>query len=290
MRLSISLKAVTFVAATLVPFTALTADDCPCKCIYPVSDPKCINCCFHQEGTVAATSETSVTIEPPSSGPNRSPKTFEIRPDTKVQGKVASGEHATVYYHKAGTKDVATQVDILGFLPGELTPGNAPTPPDPCHFPQFPGAREQTLPPNTMRAFLGNSMVFSTGNRIVALRTGEDDILVLRRVGTGMFVSAKLFKPNGQLAAEIVDNHFFINPRDSFQIRQAGAHSLEILDPQGDKVLNLEFLNPTTLSILGNVYGPRGQLISIGRETQRVGSNTLSAFCFGDSAVALTIQ
>jgi hypothetical protein len=63
-----------------------------------------------------------------------------------------------------------------------------------------------------------------------------------------------------------------------------------VSDKKGNKVLDIKFLNPTTISILGNLYGPRGQIISIGEDAQQIGGNSLSHFCFGNSAVAIRVD
>lgn len=294
MRVSIALRAALLLMIAFAG-TALRSDaNCPdCDCShFPIADARCIDCCFSLKGTVISTAGTSVTVAPVPEEPKRPPKTFRIKKSTKVNGKLEAGAVATVYYHQADGENIATRIDGLGFVHGLVVPANLPAPPDTCErLDERLRARGILLPPiprGAMRIFFGNSEAYSTDDRFVVWKIGDDDTLVLQRMESGMSVSLKVRGPEGRLIAQIVDNEFFINPNNAFQIKDAGSNSLTVYDAKGQRIFDLQFLNPNTIKVLGDFFGPSGEEIRVGEDEQVFTSHGATVVsrssCFGGGA------
>jgi hypothetical protein len=281
-------------ALALFTFTPLSLwpTDCPkCDCShFPISDPECVKCCFSQKGTVTASSGTSVTLAPSSGAENQTAKTFQIQKTTKINGQLQQGATATVYYHTVDGQDVATRVDGLGFSHGSLLPAGLPAPPDTCaelaeQFKMRGLPNPPPIPPEAMRIFFGDSEGYSTEQRLIVWTIGTDEILVLQKTESGMAVSTKVRGRDGQLEAQIVDNEFFINPRDAFRMQGIGTSSLVVFNPQEQRILEIGFLNPHVIKILGTFFGPGGEEITIGEHEQIFASHgarmVSSHNCFG---------
>jgi hypothetical protein len=117
--------------------------------------------------------------------------------------------------------------------------------------------------------------------RLIVLTIGSEEVLALQKTESGMSVSAKVRGPDGQLEAQIVDNEFFINPRNSFRL-QRGTSSLSVFNPQGSRILDVEFLNPHVIKILGTFFGPSGEEIKIEEDEQLYASHGSRFISHGD--------
>lgn len=272
MKASILRMAATLGLFTLIPLSLRPNDCTKCDCShFPISDPECVKCCFNQKGNITDSSSTSLTLAPISGDKKRHARTFRIQKSTKIYGKLRQGVPASVYYHTVDGQDIATRVDGPGYYHGLLVPANLPDPPDTCAklserfkmlgLPQLPAA-----PADAIKVFLGDSEGYLTGQRIVALLIDGDESLVLQKTESGWTASAKVRGRDGQLEAQIVDNEFFINPRNSFRIDGVGTSSLRVFNPQGELILEVEFLNPHAIKILGTFFGPNAEELTIGQD------------------------
>jgi hypothetical protein len=288
MKVSTFLKT-TALALVTASCLSLQADtDCSkCDCSYfPISDSDCVKCCFYEKGTVTSVSATSVTVAPTSRDTKQPVKKFEIKKSTKINGNLQNGTNATVYYHETAQEDVATRIDAADFSHGYLFPANLPGPPDTCAALALSGVQAPPIPADAMRIFFGNSEAFSTESRFIVLKTGTDESLVLQKTESGMSVSAKVRGPDGRVEAEIVDNDFFINSRNSFQIKKARTSSLVVNNDHGQPILDIEFLNPRVIKILGVFFGSNGEKVTIEESEMSFSAGgpgilTMSASCFG---------
>lgn len=280
-----SLFRITTLALFISAPLSLWPTDCPkCDCShFPISDPDCVKCCFAQKGTVTDSTDTSVTIAPISRDGKHPPKTFRVQKTTKINGQLRQGAPATVYYHTVDGQDVATRVDGIDYVHGSLVPADLPSPADTCEeirelFKRQGMRVPAPVPADAMRIFLGNSEAFSTEQRLIFLTIDGDEVLALQKTESGMSVSVKVRGRDGQLEAQIVDNEFFINPRNSFRMQGAGSSSLVLFSPQNERILDIEFLNPHVIRILGNFYGPHGEEIKIDEDEQAYGSSNGAKF------------
>jgi hypothetical protein len=240
------------------PVMFQSADECKrCDCsTYPQTSDACTKCCFILKGTIAAKSEGSITVasSPPEAAPT--PRTFRLPPHTPIKGDLNVGEDATVYYHKVDGQDVATRIELTDYIEGQLTPNSLPTPTD-------NKCASEEVPASATRVLLGNSGAVALTYPFVPLRVDGTGIITIQRTKQGVLVSAKLFDSHGELAAQIVDNHFFVNVKGAAHLEIApNHHSLKIFD--GESILvDIQFMNPSTLRILGTLYGPLGTHLDV---------------------------
>jgi hypothetical protein len=135
---------------------------------------------------------------------------------------------------------------------GLLTPANEPTPENVC---------SSFVPDGAMLLLVGNSATFATKSSETVIQIGNENMLVMEKISGRIAISAKLFSSDGRIVAQLDKNQFFINPNNYFRKEiSADGHSLVVLDQSGIEVLNVRFLNPTTLSFLGVIRHPTGNL------------------------------
>jgi hypothetical protein len=273
-----------------VPSHSESQDNCArCDCSdYPLTESFCVTCCFTQKGTVTSTSQSSVAITPvPSPAqPKPAPKIFKIGPHTKIEKPLEIGKDATVYYHEVSGEKVATKIELTDYVEGQLTPDSLPAPTDnSCVNSPFP------LPEDATKVLFGTSGSVALSNPFVVLQINKEDIIALQKTKQGMLISARLYDSQGKLAAQIIDNHFFVKVRTALRLDHSDRHSLSILD--GDSTLvEIQFLNPNTVRVLGTLYGPLGTHLDVSQNEMRVNNGlgpTLQHSCFASREVGLSI-
>lgn len=263
--------------------------DCPkCDCShFPISDPECVKCCFSEKIEVTSLSNTSVTGKPILPEEKQSDETFQIEKTTRINGKPRTGAAATVYYRVSRGQRIATQVDELAALHGALVPANSPSPPDTCEqlALQFRerGRQIPPIPTDALRIFFGDSEAYSTEQRFIIWKIVGEETLVLQKTESGMFVSAKLRDPDGKVVADIVNNEFFINLQGQYKIERPGQSTLVVHDNQRRLVLDVQFLSPRVIKILGNFFGPNGVNFTIDEKEYAITSKSGGKFIFSHS-------
>jgi hypothetical protein len=233
-----------FLGLILSVGTALSAQECKdCDCYHFPIPKKCDKCCSKATGKIVSVTDTTVElVEKATTNEGvAAKKTFALKPDTKRNAPLKEGALATIYYRKDGNQ--AEQIDVVGAIQGLLVPDDEPDPPGPAPCP--------VLPSGALKVFLGKSVAWSLADEVTILRIKGIDVLSLTRTPNGMAIQAKTFSEDGRLVAEIVDNRFYINPDNFFLMKKPDAHSLVVYDKQGRKVLNLRYLNPHSVTILG---------------------------------------
>jgi hypothetical protein len=283
MKTSTIFRITLFAALVLIlgPLTLWPDTDCPgCDCVFPINNSECVKCCLFLPGTVASATDTSVTLVPSSGAGNSKPTTFKLKKGTKVNGKLKEGTKATVYYRVTDGQNVASQIDAVDYLSGQLVP--APETGTP-----IPGPCQNGVPPGALRVLLGGRGgvdTYSSSDRAI-VNVGGEDLIALQRTARGVLVTAKILNSTGQVVAYIVDNHFFVNMRDSYHIKMPSDHLLIVNNAGGDTVFSIEFLNPQTVRILGTLFGPRGERILMGEDQTIIGGGAhFSGICLGGTS------
>jgi hypothetical protein len=278
-------KFLLFMMLLAVPVTFQSADECRrCDCsVYPQLTDTCTKCCFIQKGVVSSQSTGTVTIVPSPAQKTPTPRTFEVPPHVSITGHLAVGEEATVYYHELDGKNVATRIELTDYIQGQLTPDSLPTPKDNV-------CSSAEVPTNATRVLFGSSGLIALRYPYVALRVNGADIITIQRTKQGMLISAKLFDAGGHLAAQIVDNHFFVNVKGVFRLEIApGHHSLKVFDGE-NTLVDIQFMNPTTLRILGSFFGPLGTHLDVSPKEMKVsGGAHFSGMCLIGGRVGIDV-
>jgi len=266
-------------------------DNCArCDCSdYPLTEIFCVQCCYIQKGTVTSTSQNSVAVTPAPSPaePKPAPKVFKIGPHTKIKNPLKVGADATVYYHEVNGEKVATKIELTDYVEGQLTPDSLPAPLDNyC----VKSSSQFSLPADAAKVLLGASGSIALSYPYVALQVNKADIITLQRTKQGMLVSANLYDSQGKLAAQIIDNHFFVKVRAALRLDHSNPHSLRILD--GDTTLVvIQFMNPTTLRVLGTLYGPLGTHLDVSQDEMKVnGHGHMVGVCAAGGNVGMSIH
>jgi len=142
-----------------------------------------------------------------------------------------------------GLEKISGQQEISGLL----SPADEPTPQNTC----------RQVPNGAMLVLLGNSASYGSHFPQTIIKIGDDRMLTLDKVEGKIAISVKLFSRDGRIVAEIDRNMFRINPNNYFRKELPDEHSLVIFDQEDVKVLDVRFVNPTTVRFLGVIRHPR---------------------------------
>lgn len=121
------------------------------------------------------------------------------------------------------------------------------------------------------------------------LRVAGEDLLSLKPENGGMSISAKIYSADRKLVSQIIDNQFHINPSNYFRKERPDLHSLSVFNQQGERVLYVRYLNPSTIKILGVFNTARGP-IHIDEDAMRGMGFTFSGNCNVNVGTAIQID
>ncbi len=129
---------------------------------------------------------------------------------------------------------------------GLLAPAN-----DSC--PSLP----QNAPKGTITLMLGDELrvLAAQSQNYIFSKQGEPFLSIGIKDGL-MRVSASIVDSNNQHIVRIIDNEFQVSPERAFNPKQPDKHSLVVRDSQGVEVLNIRFLNPRAMRIVGRFHMP----------------------------------
>jgi hypothetical protein len=202
-------------------------------------------------------------------------KTFALKPDTKKNGVLLPGAPATVYYRKRD--NVATEVDVVDAIKGLLVPGDEPDPPRPpiCSVPS----------PTDLKAYLGSSLGWTRSDEVTVLEIKSTEVLGLLRTSNGMAIRAEVFSEDGAFVAQIIDNRFYINPANFFRMERPDTHTLIVYDKQQREMLNIRYLNPYSVRVLGIFQVPGSSPVIVTQDELRIGGAIFRRGCASNSRV-----
>jgi hypothetical protein len=161
---------------------------------------------------------------------------------------------------------------------GALMPDNKLRPKNACN---------DDMPENAMLILLGSNGVFFAGKNIDIIRMGNLSVLSATRTNKGLFVSLKLFDDSGIILTEIFNNNFLINKNNYCIISRPNEHILKIKNKHNKKALEIEFLNPTTVRLLGSFYCPPNFHVNILEKSLIYRNVEMTNYCFGESKVCI---
>ena len=129
---------------------------------------------------------------------------------------------------------------------GELVPSNDPSPPLPKNA--FKG---------TITLMLGDDLrvLAAQSQNYVFSKKGKPFLSIGIKNGV-MRLSASILDSTNQNIIRIIDNEFQANPERAFNPKQPDKHSLVVRDAKGVEVLNIRFLNPRAMRIVGRFQMP----------------------------------
>jgi len=247
-----------------------------CDCYHLPMPETCLTCCRVATGTITSATDSSVTLRM-KTGTGEKDRTFQLGEKTKKSGTLKEGASATVYFREKG--QIAAQINLLDQLQGLLVPGDEPNPPTPC-----------PVPTSALRVYLGASVGWTSSNEATVLTIAEHPVLSVRRTSTGLAILAKVISDDGKIVAEIVDNRFYVNPNNFFSIEQPDRHSLVVYDERGTKALDIKYLNPLSVRVLGEFRFPGASPVIIAPDELKMGGTTMVGGCVGNSPSLIVVQ
>jgi hypothetical protein len=129
----------------------------------------------------------------------------------------------------------------------------------PVYFGELVPASEDPLPPNlaanVVSLMLGDDLqVLSRSARQAVITRGESPIISIGIEDGTMWINTTLVDSQNRNVVRIVKNEFQAFPEGAFNPKQPDEHSLVVRDADGIEVLNLRFLNPRRIRIVGRFF------------------------------------
>jgi hypothetical protein len=141
------------------------------------------------------------------------------------------------------------------------------------------------VPEEAFLLIVGDSVMWAHNLPFTLIEQGQEQMFVLNEEAKGgMSVSAKFFNSSGKIIAEIDRNKIHPNPK-SFWRTESTEHRLKILDDEAKVVVDLEFLNPNTVKILGDFFIRNGRAFSFHEDGVGTPMGKFEHFSFGESNV-----
>ena len=143
---------------------------------------------------------------------------------------------------------------------GLLVPGNWPNPEIPCG-PQNISADANNIPADALKIYFGNSVVsFATKFPHTVIQLADQEAFVMDRRKGGVSISFRVFGDDGRIIARIDNNKFKRNEHTTFEQIRPDEHTLIVHDDKDNEVLNIRYLNPSAIKILGVFSYPQVKL------------------------------
>ncbi len=115
-------------------------------------------------------------------------------------------------------------------------------------------------------------------------------MLTINKNVEGIAVSANIFGPDGRIVAQMIENKFHINPNNYYRTEQ-DEHTLVVYDQYARKVLDVRFLNPSSVRVLGIFHCPGQSPITIEESVVKIGNRPyMSMGCLGEATVGLDVD
>jgi hypothetical protein len=257
-------------AALVLASTTASAQQCSdCDCYHFPIPKKCENCCGVATGNIASATNSNLVLSQKEPNGETTKKTFGLKPNTRKNAPLKVGTPATVYYRKNSSE--AVRVDLVEALKNLLLPGNEPDPPLPPSCPN--------IPPNALKAFLGDSLVYTTTAEAGIVKIKGIDLLDLRRTSSGIAILAKVFSEDGKVVAQIVDNRLYVNPGNFLRIDNPDSHSFAVYDLHQREVLAVRYMNLQSVRVLGIFQLPESPPVVISQNEILWGAMSFSDVC-----------
>jgi hypothetical protein len=169
---------------------------------------------------------------------------------------------------EASVKEIHEQQEFSGLL----LPANDPTPENACSDVPFP------IRSDAMLIILGNSASFNSASPHTVLKVRGEDMIILTKKDNAIAVNVKIFGRDRRIVAEIKDNEFSINPNNYFRKEQPDKSTLIVYDQYASKVLDVRFMNSSTIRFLGVLNYPDSNGPLVISQTEGVFANRICGY------------
>jgi hypothetical protein len=131
---------------------------------------------------------------------------------------------------------------------GRLIPDNKPT----------PQSLAYQIPPNGIVAFFGNTAVYIADFPHTIIQMDDKPLLKIDKYNKEIRVSGEFYSRDGKIVAKLLAyNTYWISPSDCSYFYHPNRHQLIVFDRENNQILNIEFINPSVIKVMGNYYLPR---------------------------------
>jgi hypothetical protein len=113
-----------------------------------------------------------------------------------------------------------------------------------------------------------------TEHKQTSIRLKGQEVFSISRDEGGISVSARVISVDNKVIAQITKNEIYVNPSGYFVLKRPDWPSLIIEDPKGHQVLNVYYINPSTVRVLGSFQTLGGPSIIITQDAVRAGGIT----------------
>ena len=157
--------------------------------------------------------------------------------------------------------------------PNVITPGTEPRP-----------KTSIPIPADKFLLILGDFVAWKSDLPMVALMQREEPLITLNKEPHGMSLSAKFFSADGKIIAEIDRNEIHPNPANFWRLKKdpKDAHRLTVFNDEAKVVIDVQYLNPRTIKILGRFFAREGTPIALNEDGIELGPMHLSKSSAGE--------
>lgn len=106
-------------------------------------------------------------------------------------------------------------------------------------------------------------MAFSNKLPCTIIKLAGENVLSINKINKGVTVTCLLRSDDGKVVVGIKDNKFNINPNNYWYSEQPDKHTLVVYDQKGNMALNVRYLNPTAIKILGTFHYSKAPYASV---------------------------
>ena len=169
-----------------------------------------------------------------------------------------------------GMRDLVSELKELNNNDvGFLLPGTSPTPPIMGQIPE-----------GSIAILLGDTVTSNSSFPHVVISQSDEPMLTLGVEANRLWVSANFFSEDGEIVAKIVKNKVYVNKANmTYWMREQTASHLTVFNKQNKIVIDVSYLNPSAVSILGDFY-LRNKLPVVIEPHRFVLGNTERSNCF----------
>jgi hypothetical protein len=140
------------------------------------------------------------------------------------------------------------------------------------------------VPADKFLLILGDFVAWKSDLPMVALMQREEPLITLNKEPHGMSLSAKFFSADGKIIAEIDRNEIHPNPANFWRLKKdpKDAHRLTVFNDEAKVVIDVQYLNPRTIKILGRFFAREGTPIALNEDGIELGPMHLSKSSAGE--------
>ena len=163
---------------------------------------------------------------------------------------------------------------------GFLSPGTSTTPPI-----------DGQIPDGSIAIFFGDTATSNSQFPHVVIAQAGEPMLTLGVESNRLWVSANFFSKDGEVIAKIVKNKVYVNKANmTYWMREQTDNRLTVFNKQNKIVIDVVYLNPSAVAILGDFYLRNGFPVIIEPHKVVLGTFEIRRSFYQENVVDFPIQ